>query len=586
MEINPEIPEKPSSNFLNTLPSVDYYERSFMHKDLITEVQSSNIKNLIISISDDGVLKMWKKAFMLVDYIKTFKAHNGTINCAKFSSDHENFFTTSIFDLTVKVFDLNLFDIQKIIKLESGITRFVAIKSGTDYSDRIIGFSTNFELVEISEQKKTQKMKNKLVDILLVENHSMIITLDESSFIEYLDVDSWQFVTKKTNRVEFNSKFETDLFRFQKAKLGKPISMGKSNSGRLFWVITDSLIVNVFNTKSAKIITEINMVSDEVKDLLTKFTSIDKTEFSKKAKVEEEFLEKLKSDFKQKIKLDFDESETLLIFPTSFGIAIFDITQGVFCRLVGSREKLDLTVGICVFQGEKFSNNKGVIGSGGVSSQMKESDPLILSWCFKKQKFCLYSKRQPEVEVKKGESNPRDITNEKVRNLNEKGHKQATVSINQGVSKVVISTTLGDIHVKLFPQFAPRAVENFVTHAKKGYYDNCLFHRVVKGYIQGGDPLNDGTGGVSIWGGEFEDEFSTELTHDKPFTLSMANSGPDTNGSQFFITTIQSPWLDKRHTVFGRAYKGTEVVTEIESLKTDNFEKPLLDVRIFRIHPI
>ncbi len=101
----------------------------------------------------------------------------------------------------------------------------------------------------------------------------------------------------------------------------------------------------------------------------------------------------------------------------------------------------------------------------------------------------------------------------------------------------MLHTTYGDIHIRLFPDAAPKAVENFVTHSRNGYYNNTIFHRVIRKFmIQGGDPLGDGTGGESIWGKEFEDEFST-LKQDKPYTVCMANAGPNTNGSQFFITT-------------------------------------------------
>jgi peptidylprolyl isomerase domain and WD repeat-containing protein 1 len=261
------------------------------------------------------------------------------------------------------------------------------------------------------------------------------------------------------------------------------------------------------------------------------------------------------------------------------------MVSGCVEKIIGSKERGELIVGLNVFQGEKISNMKGVIGSGGVSSQMKEADPLIMTWCFKKPKFCLFSNRMPDLEVRKGESNPRDVILEKTKQIVQSSGRKET-GANHGVRKVILSTTLGDVYIKLFPEFAPKTVENFVTHAKNGYYDNCVFHRVVKGYVQTGDPLNDGTGGESIWGCNFEDEICEELKHDRPFTLSMANSGPNTNGSQFFITTIPSPWLDKRHTIFGRVYKGTEVITEIEYLKTDNFDKPLMDVRIFRIQPI
>ena len=98
--------------------------------------------------------------------------------------------------------------------------------------------------------------------------------------------------------------------------------------------------------------------------------------------------------------------------------------------------------------------------------------------------------------------------------------------------------------------------------------------------IQTGDPDGDGTGGVSIWGYEFEDEFNDKLNHDEPFMLSMANAGPHTNASQFFITTVPTPWLNKKHTVFGKVIRGQEVVKEIEKLRTDDKAKPLMDVKI------
>lgn len=182
-----------------------------------------------------------------------------------------------------------------------------------------------------------------------------------------------------------------------------------------------------------------------------------------------------------------------------------------------------------------------------------------------------------------------------------------------GETTAVMHTNKGDIAIRLFPEQAPKAVENFTTHAKNGYYDGLIFHRVIQGFmIQGGDPTGTGCGGESIWGRNFEDEFTPEL-HNLRGALSMANAGPGTNGSQFFIVQADSvhpnfisqmkdlpryfppeavaayeqvggtPHLDFHHTVFGQVYAGMDVVDAIAAVKTDRNDKPLEDVVIVSI---
>ena len=142
-------------------------------------------------------------------------------------------------------------------------------------------------------------------------------------------------------------------------------------------------------------------------------------------------------------------------------------------------------------------------------------------------------------------------------------------------------TTLGDIQVKPFADLAPKTVENFVTHAKNGYYDNGIFHRVIKDFmVQGGDPNGTGMGGESIWGGSFEDEFSHKLRNVR-WALSMANAGPNTNGSQFFIVqTEETPWLNGKHTVFGQVISDMAVVDKIAGVAVDMYDKPKENVTI------
>ncbi len=176
---------------------------------------------------------------------------------------------------------------------------------------------------------------------------------------------------------------------------------------------------------------------------------------------------------------------------------------------------------------------------------------------------------------------------------------------------VTMHTNMGDIQIKMFPDKTPKTCENFLTHAREGYYDGLTFHRVINGFmIQGGDPTGTGCGGESIWGDSFEDEFDLELRNYRG-ALSMANAGPDTNGSQFFIVQAKevpmqligqmkqladrgfpeevtenystvggTPHLDFRHSVFGQVYNGMDVVDAIAAVKTGAADKPVEPVII------
>ncbi len=150
---------------------------------------------------------------------------------------------------------------------------------------------------------------------------------------------------------------------------------------------------------------------------------------------------------------------------------------------------------------------------------------------------------------------------------------------------VVLETNVGKIELKLFPKAAPLAVENFVTHVKNDYYNGLIFHRVIKGFmIQGGDPTGTGRGGESIWHKEFKNEYAPNLTFDRPFLLAMANHGPNTNGSQFFITVAPAPWLNGGYTIFGKVIKGQDVVQKIDNVSTGTGDRPIFDQTIKRAY--
>lgn len=215
-----------------------------------------------------------------------------------------------------------------------------------------------------------------------------------------------------------------------------------------------------------------------------------------------------------------------------------------------------------------------------------------------------------DEQVDKQPTNKNDSTNASSGSTNEEAesmYPQLSNEVAANEALVVMNTTMGPIKIKLFPEQAPKTVENFLTHAENGYYDGIIFHRVIKDFmIQGGDPTGTGMGGESIYGSSFEDEFTMNLFNLRG-ALSMANAGPNTNGSQFFIVQASSapgssnqlkqggwpeeiadayaemggtPHLDQKHTVFGQVIEGMDVVDKIAAAETDRSDKPTEEISI------
>ncbi|KAJ8109093.1 hypothetical protein OPT61_g7704 [Boeremia exigua] len=152
-------------------------------------------------------------------------------------------------------------------------------------------------------------------------------------------------------------------------------------------------------------------------------------------------------------------------------------------------------------------------------------------------------------------------------------------------TEVALDTTVGLITVELYNDHAPKTCKNFATLAQRNYFNDLIFHRVISNFmIQGGDPTGTGRGGESIYGEKFEDEISPALKHTGAGILSMANSGPNTNGSQFFITLAPTPWLDGKHTIFGRVKSGMQAVKKLGLVKTDREDRPVEEVKILKAY--
>lgn len=407
--------------------------------------------------------------------------------------------------------------------------------------------------------------------------YDCVISADESGMIEYwCPSDPFE----KPDNI-FSLKSATNLFEFKKAK-SVPYSITISPSGHQFATFSfPDRQIRVFDFPTGKLYRTYDESVSTVTDMQQAGTAVqrlDDVEFGRRMAVERE-LDNPVTRPKQNVV--FDESGHFILYGSLLGIKCINTFTNRVMRVFGGDEPFR-ALNLCVYQGQP--QKKGVVtvsmaaSANPILQEAEEQDPLLISTGFAKVRFYLFSN---ETDISKS---ARDVQNEKpVTNAANDQDNAKSKSAEAVGTSAILHTTMGDIHLRLYPSVAPKTVENFVTHARNGYYNNTIFHRVIRKFmIQGGDPNGDGTGGESIWGGEFEDEFSS-LRHDKPYTLSMANAGPNTNGSQFFITTEKTSWLDGKHTIFGRANAGFDVIHKIENVKVFK-ERPVgEDVKIVSI---
>jgi len=391
-----------------------------------------------------------------------------------------------------------------------------------------------------------------------------------------------------------------------KAKIA---SLSISSNGEKFAIFDNKRNVNLFKYSTGRILstfdesiesydpTKLKMV-DDLLFSTDALPVIDSFEYGKRCAVEAEmddsnlFLggdttnEAVLAKSQQLLRMEFsnEEGNRLLLVPSVSGLVVFDTETKKRVKTIGTDDANQIRIlGVCVGDSNFQLDQQAILAKDPSASNLVinhddkgKLDPFIAAYCWNKKRVYLFSNYEASLVE-------RDI-------LNEPPEDDLVGNMDEGPAKLasaaILRTTMGDIKIKLFPEVTPKTVENFVTHARNGYYDNVIFHRVIKGFmVQTGDPLGDGTGGESIWGGEFNCEINTKLLrHDRPFTLSMANAGPNTNGSQFFITTVPTPWLDSKHTVFGRVTVGMDVVTSIENSKVDSdTDRPLEEMSIISI---
>ena len=579
------------SVYLDALPSASMYERSFMHRDTVTHVAFATTHDFFVTASIDGHLKFWKKRHRGVEFVKHFRAHASEILGLSVSADGGMCATIGS-DNTCKIFDVVNFDMLLMLKLPYAPTacEFVFRRGDAVHALAIgddAGTIRVYDALSSSAEpvKTLDKLHRSRITALRYNSaRECVISAEEKGALEYWSSrpeDDYAALTSSNHaKIEFRYKLDTDLYALAKVKTAA-YALEVSADGEKFSTTGPDRRVRVFRWKTGKLIKDIDESLEGAEDVqrsgIEKYV-LEDIDFGRRLAIERELTKSLeKHAWPNAI---FDESGNFLIYASHLGIKVVNLVTNQCPRIIGKVENTERFTRLALFQGVP-QKDKRARGSGK-DVKVAEKDPTIVACAFNKVRMYIFSSHEPE----EGDdaATGRDVFNEKPR-VEELLAASALPSAGAGVAtSAVIHTTLGDIHVQFFPNECPRTCENFSTHARNGYYDGIVFHRVIKNFmVQTGDPLGDGTGGQSIWGGEFEDEIVRDLRHDRPFTVSMANAGPNTNGSQFSITTVATPWLDGKHTVFGRVTRGSDVVQAIENTKCDKHDKPLEDITMLSI---
>ncbi len=614
---------------LERLPAASHYEVSYMHRETVSHILSA-AKDFIVTVSIDGTVKFWKKNNVAnLDFVKSFKAHLGPITSAVLS-ENGLWLATGSLDKTIKIFDIENFDMIEIIRLDSipDLLLWVRLLSSSNpillvqkkniTADNGIESSDTIPPIELllfdpwkmkSEKSKSTPIqtftafidsKSYVATLPLVtawdydKRTGIIVTGTEEGTILYLnvceDADTTSYVMKQVDVPEPNHlcdlKSETDRTFTSGIKF--------NNEGSLFATMGTDRFVRVFRLSTGKLVKKFDerlawYSEMQQQDKLP--IKLDDLEFGRRLAIERELQ---KTPYFASIAPTFDQTGQFLLYPSIIGVKVIHLESNKVVRILGKGESLR-PLQLALYQNIPAKKRKGPVSSLELAAaenailDVSESnyDPCLFFTSFKKSRFYIISKREPDSDSGSGAFIDRDVLNEAITASSTASRTEASTSRRNSQLKVILRTSKGDITLQLTPKETPRTVQNFVTHCKNGYYNNVLFHRVINNFmIQTGDPLGDGTGGESIWGGEFEDEFHPDLKHSQPFVLSMANCGPNTNGSQFFITTVKCPWLDNKHTIFGRVIDGSEVVTTIENVKCDNLDRPLEPIKILQVDVI
>jgi peptidylprolyl isomerase domain and WD repeat-containing protein 1 len=508
-----------------------------MHREQLCFTTLTPHTDFLITSSIDGVVKFWKKDFGGIEFVKEFRAHTGEIRSVSASADGRSFATAGA-DNTVKIFDVVTFDLLAMLNLEYSPKAVCWVHGrGASFPQLAVSSEENGWIRiydgrgDNMEPLQTLKAVHRMPVSLMVYNsaYDCVVSVDEGGMVEYWRPSG---TYEKPDNV-WTMKSSTSLFEFKKAKC-VPSSITISPTGKQFATFSfPDRKIRIFEFATGKLYRTYDESIETITSMQQAGTAVqhlEDMEFGRRIGIERDLDQ---PSIRSRLNIIFDETSNFILYGSMYGVKVINTLTNKLVKLYGQEESFR-PLWLTLYQGQP--EKKGVVtvqmaaSENPLLQEAEARDAMLVSTGSGKVRFYMFTN---DATASKSD---RDVHNEKPRATNTKKADEKALAATG--STATLHTTFGDITIRLFPDAAPKAVENFVTHARNAYYNNVIFHRVIRKFmIQTGDPLGDGTGGESIWGKEFSDEFTPSLRHDKPYMVSMANAGPGTNASQFFITT-------------------------------------------------
>ena len=492
--------------YLDNLPNGNMYEKSYMHRDVITHTLFCPETQYLITASKDGHVKFWKKMVHGIEFVKHYKAHMKEITDMKCSNDGLSLATCSL-DRQVKFYTVLSFDMICMLTLEYTPSILVWFIHSVQKSNCLAIADLNTSSIRIYTCEGAPTLVHEIsslhkTPLAVMAYHiqsNCIISGDKGGMIEYWHTDTYVALKPSDSIVTFEYKVDTDLYDLAKAKT-IPTSLVISMDGTSFAITALDQQVRVFRFASGKLRRKYDESLSVFEDAHADNTlQLDNLDYGKRMAVEKEVLA---SGEGAPSNVVFDASGNFIFFPTLLGIKCINLITNALVRVLGRVENTERFLSISLFQGVPHKDTQY---QGSVKKKIKLMsetelevptdlvDPILVASAYKKNRFYTFTKREPTGD----EETERDVFNEKPVSL--VGKDLLTEKPKELGSKAVMHTDIGDIVFKLFPEECPRTVENFCTHARNGYYDKTIFHRVIKNFmVQGGDPAGDGTGGKKL----------------------------------------------------------------------------------------